>query len=269
MARKKRKKTKAGTGRRGKKLSRNEKIVIVLSISALLILSIALYRNFHSLRKGLYHNFDDPAFSRKYTVRGVDVSHHNSYINWEQLRKDNVTFVYLKSTEGSNHEDREYPKNHKSARNAGLRVGTYHFYTFGLDGKKQARHFIKTSKVVSGDLIPAIDVEHSPTNKIAKSAQRRKKVIEELRVMETELRKHYGVKPVIYTNKDCYILYVKDHFPDNPIWLCDLLGEPRGEFDKWAFWQFSHTGRIPAAADDIDLNYFRYSFDEFKNYLMP
>ena len=266
MARKKRKRHSSG---KKEKFGKNEKLFIVLSLSAFLIVSFALYRSLSFFRKKLFYSFEDPAFSEKYPVRGVDVSHHNSYINWEQLRKNNVSFVYLKSTEGSSHQDRDYRRNYKLAKDAGLRVGTYHFYTFGLDGKKQARHFIHTSKVVSRDLIPAIDVEHSPNNKVSKSSEQRAKIIKELQNMEAELRKHYGVNPVIYTNKDCFLLYIRGNFPENPIWLCDLHNEPDGEFDNWAFWQFSHTGRIDAAAHDIDLNYFRYSFDEFRNYLIP
>jgi len=78
-----------------------------------------------------FHTFDDSEFSDKYFVRGIDVSHHNSFINWEQLRDENVTFVYLKSTEGMSHKDKNYKSNYRAAKTAGLKVGTYHFTSSG------------------------------------------------------------------------------------------------------------------------------------------
>ena len=52
---------------------------------------------------------------------------------------------------------------------------------------------------------------------------------------------YYGVRPIIYTNKDCYKLYIKNHFPENLIWMSDLHNEPNLKDYNWIFWQFSHT----------------------------
>ena len=98
-------------------------------------------------------------------IRGVDVSHHNGYINWAQLKNEGIAFAYIKATEGVSHRDRSYKDNYLSAKEGDIKRGTYHFYTFGLDGKMQAQHFIRHAKVGSADMIPAIDVEHSPASK--------------------------------------------------------------------------------------------------------
>ncbi len=95
-----------------------------------------------------------------------------------------------------------------------------------------------------------------------------KLVIQELRVLENELYEYYGVHPLIYTNRDCYKLYINGNFPDNPIWMCDLEQEP-SYVENWVIWQFSHKGDIPGVDGDIDLNYFRYSFEDLGKLLLP
>jgi lysozyme len=207
--------------------------------------------------------------SNKYYVKGVDVSHHNPILNWEEALNQNITFAYLKATEGNTHEDRNYPYNYDLAKKANIKVGAYHFYTFGLSGKEQASHFIKIAQCKSGDMIPAIDVEHSPSNPYSKDKKYRAIVVEELKALEQALFEHYGVHPVIYTNKDCYKHYVKDNFPHNLLWISDLHNEPSDDIENWRIWQFSHNGELPGMIGDIDLNYYRYSYEDFKELLLP
>lgn len=207
--------------------------------------------------------------SNKYYVKGIDVSHHNPILNWNVLLDQNIYFAYLKATEGTTHVDRNYPYNYDLARKTNIKVGAYHFYTFSLSGKEQAQHFLNVAQFNEGDMLPAIDVEHSPSNTYNKDKAYIDGVVKELKVLENELFEHFGVHPVIYTNKDCYKLYIKDNFPHNLIWMCDLHNEPSDDIANWRIWQFSHKGELPGVDGDIDLNYFRYSFDEFKELLLP
>ncbi len=245
------------------------KYVVIFSAVALLFAMASVLRFVYLKKRGAFDSFSETGYSQIYPVRGVDVSHHNEYINWNMLREENISFVYMKSTEGSDHLDSEYQTNYPLAKEVGLKVGTYHFYTFGSDGRKQAYHFIENSNIVSGDLIPAIDVEHSKINRYTKNKEEYKKIIEELKVMEEVLNEHYGVRPIIYTNKECFRLYVKDNFPDNPLWICDLFDVPVDEHSHWDIWQFSHTGNLNSAIGHIDLNFYRGTFDEFKSMLIP
>lgn len=207
--------------------------------------------------------------SSKYFVKGIDVSHHNPIIQWESLLDQNITFAYLKATEGTSHEDRNYMYNYELAKNTNIKVGSYHFYSFTLSGKEQAQHFLKKAQFKSGDMLPAIDVEHSPANPYNKDKKYIKLVIDELKILEKELYENFGVHPVIYTNRDCYKLYIKGHFPNNLMWICDLHNEPSDDIKNWRIWQFSHKGELPGIEGNIDLNYYRYDFEKFKELLLP
>lgn len=253
---------------RGKSVSERG-IITGVAVLAFIGIILVAYRYFDTSRRKLFHTFEDGGFSDKYTVRGVDVSHHNSFINWDRLRDENITFAYMKSTEGVSHKDRDYKRNYRLAKNSGIKVGTYHFYIFGLDGQKQAQHFIRNSTIKSGDLIPAIDVEHSNVNAVCRSKKDRNNMLSELKKLEQALFNRYGKHPVIYTNKDCYRAYIESEFPDNPIWICDLHDEPNVASNHWVIWQFSHTGNINGVINDIDLNYYRDSFNKFKTLLLP
>lgn len=243
---------------------------MIFAVTLFLCVSgIGIYQYLYYRYINRFHSFEDFWRSDSFPVRGVDVSHHNTFIDWRQLYKDNITFAYLKSTEGTDHKDKNYQENYQLAKGAGLKVGTYHFYTFGKNGKEQALHFIRNAHVNSGDLVPAIDVEHSKINKAAANNQDLSQLISELKNLEEALFQYFGKHPVIYTNKQCYLLYIENNFPNNPLWICDLHDEPDYRFENWEIWQFSHTGLIKGVTDPVDLNYYRGSREEFKNLLIP
>ena len=259
------------TSRKNKYKRREKQFTITIIVSMIIISSVFLivYDSIRKTNREQYHSFYDNNYSHKYAVRGVDVSRHNGTVNWEQLKFEGITFAYIKSTEGASHIDIKYVDNYKRAKQAEVKVGAYHFYTFGLNGSLQAKHFIHNTTVDSQDLVPAIDVEHSPVNQYSKDRDYMHHIIVELIKLERDLYDYYGVRPLIYTNKDCYKLYIEGHFPENKIWMSDLHNEPQTKDDNWIMWQFSHTGNIDGINGDIDLNYFRYSFRQFNQLLMP
>lgn len=248
-----------------KRINKEDQITRRVAISALLIAIVGItaflfYKNY----------FREPQKfeSSKYVVKGIDISHHQPIINWEMVSEQDIYFGYIKATESVDHLDRNYIYNYEQAREAQVKIGSYHFFRFGVSGRDQAQHFIRTAKCQSGDMIPAIDVEHSTINTYSDDTSYIAMIKHELMELESALYEHYGVRPLIYTNKDCYKLYIKDSFPDNPLWICDLHKEPSDDIN-WKIWQFSHSGKLPGVNEKIDLNYYRYSFDEFKELLLP
>lgn len=262
----KKRKTYKKKGRKKQKtfFQENKKYILPAIIIAAVCISIAAFFVIKDYW-GEPESFD----SGKYFVKGIDVSHHNPILNWDNVMEQNISFAYIKATEGNTHMDRNYIYNYDLARKSNIKVGSYHFYTFGLSGKEQANHFLSTAQFKPGDLLPAIDVEHSPINIYNKDKDYINLVVEELKALENELCQHFGVHPVIYTNKDCYKLYIKKHFPDNIIWMCDLHNEPSDDIINWRIWQFSHKGELPGVEGHVDLNYYRYTFEDFKELLLP
>src|SRR5437867_1330928 len=62
-------------------------------------------------------------------LRGIDVSHYQGAINWDDVASGGISFAYIKATEGTNFVDPLFAQNWAGAEAAGLRRGAYHFFT--------------------------------------------------------------------------------------------------------------------------------------------
>src|SRR5690606_2275403 len=74
-------------------------------------------------------------FAARYDVRGVDVSAWQGTVDWPTIARQDVDFAYVKATEGSSFVDRQFEANLRGARQAGLLVGAYHFFSFESSGR--------------------------------------------------------------------------------------------------------------------------------------
>jgi GH25 family lysozyme M1 (1,4-beta-N-acetylmuramidase) len=61
----------------------------------------------------------------------VDLSHHNDVRSFDEMKAQGVIGVILKATEGVGYEDSMYAQRAYEAREAGLRVASYHFLHSG------------------------------------------------------------------------------------------------------------------------------------------
>lgn len=193
----------------------------------------------------------------RYAVHGIDVSHHNARIDWDQLKKAQggsvrIDFVYIKATEGATHADREFTRNWSEARRVAMRRGAYHFYNPRVLSTRQAEHFIKRVKLLRGDLPPVLDLEieaGKPPEIILKGVANWLDLVE----------KHYGLRPVIYTNAHFYQKYIVGNFDEYPLWLA---GYSRARLDDLAestnvlFWQHSEKGYVKGIRGFVDFNVF-------------
>ena len=94
-----------------------------------------------------------------YPVKGVDVSEHQKDIDWKGLASEDISFAFIKATEGSSYVDKRFEENWKHANRTDLKVGAYHFMSYDTPGKSQAENFIKQVHWRFGMLPPVVDVE--------------------------------------------------------------------------------------------------------------
>ncbi len=212
--------------------------------------------------------FNDPS-REKYPVRGVDVSHYQGKIDWAEIRKQDISFAFIKATEGSSYVDPCFEDNFRNAPKAGLRVGAYHFFSFDSPGKTQADNFIAAVRAFDGMLPPTVDVElyskyvsEPPTDTDA--------IKNELRTLLSALEAEYGKKPVVYVTHKSYELLIRGDFAGYDIWIRDIFREPSlSDGREWTFWQYTNRGRFNGYEGEeryIDINVFSGSKDEFDSY---
>lgn len=221
------------------------------------------------LWRGVLH-LNNPS-PEEYPVQGVDVSSYQGSIDWEMIASKNLQFAFIKATEGSGFVDSFFEQNFHGARNAGLVVGAYHFFSFDSPGKTQADNFIRTVPKVDGTLPPVIDLEFYGAYSTKEQAPPSQEVVlEQLQILLTRLSEHYGQQPIIYTTEKMYDQYLNGVDLACDFWISDVISEPSLPDGKpWRFWQYTTRGRLPGfhgAESFIDLDVFCGSEAEFEDY---
>ena len=105
-----------------------------------------------------------------------------------------------------------------AAREAGLKVGAYHFFRKNRTGKEQADNMLGAIQGKHFDLPLVIDLEDDWGNGATTG---RDTALE--RVLEMiSILKDKGYDVMIYTNLDGYNKYYKDMLGDCALWLCSF-----------------------------------------------
>lgn len=229
-------------------------LALAVAVALLLLFLLLLLTGFFRL--------GDP--SDNYELRGVDVSSYQGDIDWAVIEQNDVSFAFIKATEGSAHTDPHFAANWAGVAETDIVAGAYHFLSFESPGKTQAQNFIDTVGKRDGMLPPAIDLEYYGS--YADSPPSRELVREILDEMAAALRDYYGADPILYVNESLYRKYIAGDAVGFTVWVVDTLGTPRlASGGEWAFWQYSHQGSMPGYSgveQRIDLNVFRGTKDE-------
>jgi lysozyme len=198
----------------------------------------------------------------EFPVQGIDVAHHQGLIRWAEVDTQQVQFVYIKATEGGDYRDPRFAQNWREARQRGLAVGAYHFFTFCRSGAEQARNFVATVPAEPATLPPVIDLEFGGN---CRARLRPEQVRAEIDTLRQALARHYRRPPVFYVTAEFYETYLAGHFPGAPIWYRDIYRRPR-PLDKrpWLFWQYANRGHRPGIDGYVDLNAFHGSRAQFR-----
>ena len=210
----------------------------------------------------------------KYPVKGVDVSRYQGNIDWHVLSEQDVTFAFIKATEGSAYQDPCFTYNWRESQNSNVYVGAYHFFSYESSGKTQAQNFIETVGTLNGNLPPVVDLEFY--GKYVSEPLSKKETRAILNELLEKLEEHYGVKPIIYTTIKAYYHYILGGgYGKYPLWMRDTYREP---LVSWEFWQYSDEGILEGydgvQTDQqeryIDLNVYHGNLEAFlKKYQLP
>ncbi|MDR0331271.1 MAG: hypothetical protein LBH93_06135 [Chitinispirillales bacterium] len=228
------------------------KITLLFFIAAILLLGTLLHTRkiwFVYPNKGVY------------AVDGLDVSHHQGIIDWENVDAK-YRFVFVKATEAVTFVDSKFYENAKSVKSTGRILGAYHFFHFNYGGAEQADNFINTAGDII-DLPPVVDFEYTGSlNEPDKD-----RIAEELRICVSRLEEHYKHKAIIYTTKDAYKQIVKDNF-DNPLWYRSIVLPISRNVDNAIFWQYHNSAMVRGVGTRADLNVFKGDIAELKELIM-
>ena len=180
-------------------------------------------------------------------VDGLDVSHWQGTINWNQVANAGYVFTFAKGTEGVGWTDVKFNCNMNAGNDAGVMMGVYHFARpdLGNSGAAEANYFLSVvgDYLESGYLRPVLDLEVGTTlGKTALSAW----VVEWMETVENRT----GISPLLYTNPNFINYYLNESVTEYDLWVAHWTCEPKpsynvpntGTWRDWAFWQYYGPG---------------------------
>lgn len=222
--------------------------IVGFTVLAYLIVPNFMYRVYTKIA-GTYKPADDEGYD------GIDVSHHNGRIDWQQVAGDkNIQFVYVKATEGYLHPDSRFRSNVRGAHKAGIKVGSYHVLTTKKAVSTQFHYFMQTIKGEEQDLRPMVDIEE---NKVR--AWDNRQLRDSLAKFVKLTEQHCHTTPVIYCGYKLYAQRLEPHFNNCVLFIARYGKEPptlESSGRQHNIWQFTERGSVAGISGDVDLNRF-------------
>lgn len=208
--------------------------------------------------------YGDAEYPEGYEIHGIDISHYQGKIDWEQLKNAMiegcpVRFVIIKSTEGASRLDDHFRENFNQVRDYGFIRGVYHFWSNKSSAREQAYYFLDKVHLTEGDLPPVLDIEHKPADKSVDDFQR--DILTWLHIVEDK----YHAKPIIYTYYKFKEKYLSAPvFDDYPYWIAHYYVDKVQYQGKWKFWQHTDAGKLPGIKGYVDFNIYNGSFYDLR-----
>ena len=183
---------------------------------------------------------------------GIDVSHWQGNIDWQQVKSDGKQFAFIKATESTNFIDNKFYYNINEATKAGIMAGAYHFARPSAnDARSEARFFagVAGQYVGSGYLRPVLDLEKGSELGSARLSAWVNEFMEEFRAIT-------GVEPIIYANANYVRNYLDSSTNRYDLWVAHYYVPQPGISRPWQFWQYTDRGVVKGIGELVDLNYF-------------
>ena len=192
-------------------------------------------------------------------VTGIDISkYQGDEIDFITKKKDTLSFIICKATEGCSEKDPKFKNNWKVIYEKGFTRGAYHFYHSRHDPELQATHFLSVlDPVLDSDFPPIIDFEEKSIDKCDKKTHIQKSLLIFLKLVAQKTKR----TPIIYTNKNTADLYLSDpQFANYDLWIAyyhrnaiEPLLPVVWQKKKWLIWQKNEVYKIAHTFNDFDI----------------
>lgn len=186
-------------------------------------------------------------------IAGIDVSHYQGTVDWQQVAGAGIAFAFVKATQGVSSVDPQFAVNWPGVKAAGLLCGAYHFYEPGDDPQQQAEHFLSVVSLGPGDLLPVLDIE-------TMGSQTASEIVQGIETWLGTVRSAIGQAPIVYTAPGFWNKLGTTQFGTYPLWVAEYgVSAPKipAGWASWTFWQCSETGTVAGVSGSVDLDVFQ------------
>jgi lysozyme len=183
-------------------------------------------------------------------AQGIDVSHFQGTVSWQQVQQAGTLFAIAKATDGLTYTDPDFAINWAGIKEAGLLRGAYHFFEPADDAAQQAEFFLSVVQIESGDLPPVLDVEKAPTTGEA--------LWQGVQTWLDQVEAATGVTPILYMSPGFADQYnAPSSLTAYPLWIADYgVSQPTLPlgWTTWLIWQHSESGTMAGVTGAVDLD---------------
>lgn len=190
---------------------------------------------------------------------GIDVSHHQQEIDWEEVASSGITFAIIRLgyrgyTDGILYPDDYVKENLAGAKAAGLKIGAY-FFSQAVnvqEAKAEAEYALTLLEGVTLDLPLAYDWEY--VNENARTATVSGETLTECTLAFCKAVKEAGREPMIYFNRtQAMDMLELDRLTDYTWWLAQYQTVMDFPY-RVEMWQYTKTGSVAGITGDVDIN---------------
>ena len=199
-------------------------------------------------------------------VFGIDVSHHNGTINWQQVRRDGKEFAILKCQyEAQSHRiDETFEYNYTEAGKYGIARGVYIYIARASMADPEADANALLKHLARRPLEYGIWLDLEDRSLEAKG----KAYIRDLAFIYADIFHQAGSYVGIYSNKDWYTRLIHNDLKENfDFWIARYPKHDTGTYNKTSnlkpsplvavAWQYSSKGNVAGIKTrcDLDVDY--------------
>jgi GH25 family lysozyme M1 (1,4-beta-N-acetylmuramidase) len=196
---------------------------------------------------------------------GIDVQDHRGNINWITVKNSDISFAYIKASDGIGFRDERFQANWKASKAASVLRGAYTVFRPEQNPDQQAQVFVEAvqaGQMGFGDLPPAVAVKDFPVQE---------KSTEDLLTMLHAINQRFARTPVIYTSMEFWKPYSRSgDFAKYLLWVTEThVSQPStlpSGWPAWTFWQFSQSSTVPGISGPVDLNTYNGSLEQLLAY---
>lgn len=187
--------------------------------------------------------------------QGIDVSHWQGKINYDEVKQSGIEVVYIKSSEGTGYIDPYFKSNYEGAKQNEIKVGFYHYLTARNEEQAvaEAEHFANVIAGTIPDCKLAMDFESFGN---LNSEEINNISFAFLRKVQELTGKEMVVYSDTYNTRNIFSYELAQEYP---LWVAEYGVEVPGNNGKWSNWigfQYTDEGKIAGVNSYVDRNRF-------------
>lgn len=199
-----------------------------------------------------------------YSIRGCVIDQEDGIVNFQDLTKQKVKFVYLNATTGATYFDDSFNTNYDRLRATNLKVGVVHNFSFEKSAVKQLRFISRKVKSNTGQLPVVIRVSYYGDDTAEKVDWKKQGLI--LADLVRQLANYYGQPVVIKTTpeirRQLYPKYVKQ----SRFWLEAEKAQKANQLVEFVEYDGQQTFKTDHRKIELPVSYFNGDRREWQKY---